>query len=377
MLTTKRIILTGLLGLFLSARVAYAANASSSAEFLTIEPNPRVDAMAGAYTASLTDISGININPASLAFLKVPEVYLNYKNILTEFHNVYLAAGTPLGVFFRSRKSLPKKLRWVRKLRTGFSVRYLGTGDIDVVGNESNATVNTISARDMAFSFGAGYNLRGYRLGGTFKVISRKLGDYTGTTVAFDLGALKGFDVFRIFPYPVRYNLKVGIGINHLGPGLAFSSDTIDGDSQPLPLTIRPGISYGLFGNRDHLVDFNLGLTYLLNEPFAVNTGVEYRVFSIFFFRLGTEIRTDDFNLTMGTGARYTFRKVTYRLDYSYLPRARGIPDNHNVALMATLKFIKVGRKKRVTSLGILEGYETKGSKKKKEKKRKIKIKSR
>ncbi|RME91319.1 MAG: hypothetical protein D6767_05390 [Candidatus Hydrogenedentota bacterium] len=366
------------LGLFftLGTNFLYSANASSSAEFLTIDPNPRFDATGGAYTASLTDISGMNINPASTAFLRVPEVYINYKNILQEFHHIYFSTGTPLGVFFRSRKSLPKRLRWLRKMRTGLSFQYLGTSDIEVVGNESNAVVNTISARDLAVSLGAGYNIRGYRIGGNIKVINRKLADYTGTTFAFDLGVLKGFDVFRILPYPVRYNLRVGLAVLHIGPGVTFSNDQYKGDSQPLPLTVRPAVSYGIFGNRDHRVDFNFGLTYLLNEPFAFNTGVEYRVFNIFYLRLGGEIRTDEFNFTMGTGARYTFRKVTYRLDYSYLPRAHGIPDNHNVSLMATLSFIKVGKKKRVTSLGILEGYETKTNKKKK-KKRRIKIKNR
>ncbi len=347
----------------------YAFNSSSGADFLNINTSTRSDGMGAADVSVLTDISGMNVNPASVAFLRVPEAYYNHKNTLSEFNSEYVAFGTPMALFIRSRKSLPRRLRWIRKLRMGASFMYWHTGRIDVFGNESSVPIGTVGANDMFASFALAYNIRGYRVGGSVKYIRRSLADFTAQTVAFDVGGLKGFEVFRPLPYQRRYNLRVGLAVRNVGPGIAFNSTT-----EPLPITFKPGVTYGIFGNRDHMVDLSLGATQILNEAIGINTGLEYRVFNIFFFRSGFEFANEGPIYTLGTGGKYTFRKITYQLDYAFWSRAQGVPDNHTVSLLTKFRFFKVGKRKRVTSLGIIEGTSDEKSNKRK---RKIKIKGR
>ena len=315
--------------------------------------------MGGADVSVITDISGINKNPASIAFLQVPEIYYMHKSTLAEFNTEYVAVGTPLGLFFKRSDSLPKNLRFIRKIDTGLSVLVWHTADIDEYGNESNIPIGTISAQDMLISWGLGYNLRGYRLGLNTKVVSRQLGDFNASTIAFDMGVLKGYEVFRPLPYQKRYNLKVGMSIQNLGPGLSFNTET-----ENLPLAFRPGVTYGIFGNRNHIVDLSLGLQQIIKESMSLQMGIEYNAFEYFFFRFGREFGADGAGLTLGTGGQYTFRKVNYRLDYAFWSRANGVPDNHTFSAMAQLRFLKVTQKRRVTSLGIIEGASDKKKKK-------------
>lgn len=354
--------------LFSSANLQ-AFNSASGADFLNTNTSTRSEGMGAADVSVITDISGINTNPASLAFLKVPELYYMHKTTLQEFHTEYVSMGVPFALFFRSRKSLPKSLRWVRKVRTGVSVLYWHTPRIDVFGNESNQSIGTVGAQDTAVSLGFGYNLRGYRIGFTAKYINRALADFTAQAFAFDFGILKGFEVPRFLPYQRRYNLRVGFAVKNAGTPIKFNSE-----SENLPIQFKPGFTYGIFGNRDHMVDLSFGMTQIIEESISTNVGVEYRVFSAIFFRTGLDISGDGAVFTLGTGGKYTFRKVTYQLDYAFWSRANGVPDNHTVSLMAKFRFFKVGKKKRVTSLGIIEG-DTLDKSNKPKRKRKIKIK--
>jgi len=349
----------------------YSYSSRSGADFLNFEPSSRSQGLGGAASASITDITGMNINPASIAFIREPQVSYMHQATLSEFSTEYLSMGLPLAVFFPSRKSLPKKMRWLRNVRVGFSFLYFYTPSFEIVGNDSNEAQSIANVNDLFGSLALGYNLLGYRLGLAFKFINRRLVDFTTSTIAFDLGALKGFELnaLRFLPYPVRYNIKVALSLTNAGPGIEFA-----GLSEALPLNIKTGLSYGLFGSSNHLIDFNLGTSTILNEATYLNMGFEYRVFKFFFFRTGIEFGPGQFqenSFTLGTGLRYTFRKVTYRVDYAYLPRRNNVTDNHSFSLLAQLHFLRPRKRKRVTSLGILDGSTKKKKRRKKRKKKK------
>lgn len=338
---------------FLLAGNLFSYNARSGAEFLNLEVSPRSAGMARSYVSRATDISSVNINPAAVAFVKAPELYYMHQSILSEFHTEYISTGLPLSLFIESSKGMNENLKWVQKLRVGFQMLYWHTADIDVIGNDTNAVVESVKVYDMFTGLSLGYNLLGNRIGANIKYVKRQLADYSTGTTAFDLGIMRGLQVPRFLPYPMRYNLTLGASVDNLGPGIDFA-----GLTEQLPTRFKLGASYGIYGDRDHLLDLSLGVSKPLLESFYLHTGIEYKVFRIFAFRTGLEYGTNDLNFTMGTGLRYTFRKVTYEGDYSYLPRRNGIPDAHTFSIMATLSFIEPAKKKRVTSLGILEGSE-------------------
>ena len=298
--------------------------------------------------------------------MKAPQVYYMHHSVMSAFHTEYLALGTPMAMFIKSRSSLPKKLRWIRNLRVGTSLLYWHTSEIEVIGNDSNNSIGTVNLYDMFASLGVAYKFKGNfiggtRVGGAFRFIRRSIEDYSSNTVAFDLSILRPLQVPRFIPYPKRYNLRVAFAATNLGPSIKF-----EGLSESLPMTFRGATMYGIYGSRLHLIDLSMGFTKLIGEPVYFNAGVEYNILRIFFFRIGTEIATGDVNLNMGTGAKYKFRNIIYQGDYAYVPKRHGIPDNHSFSIQADFRFFRVGKKKRITSFGILETDSKKEKKAKK-----------
>lgn len=326
--------------------------------------------MSSAYVAKSLDTSTVLVNPAGLAHIKYPELVYYHDSVLGGFQTEYMAIGVPTHSFVKKKTSLPRNLRFLYDIRWTTLFAYGHTDPIEVVGNDFDAPEYEIDASNTIFGIGGAYNLRSYRIGVVMKYFSQTLGHYKASNVAFDLGAQKFFEVPRFLSYPRRNNLIVGLAISNLGLNVRYKGGEgpggqdftgEEGVSEPIPLTMKPSVTYGLYGNRHHIVDASMGLNYYtLDASVSLNMGLEYRVFNAVYFRFGSEVAGNESNLSMGTGGKYTFRKVKYRADYSYLPRLNGIDDNHAFSLTASFKFFGATKKRRITSIGILEQDEKK-----------------
>lgn len=274
-----------------------------AADFLNIGVGARAQAMGGAVTGDVTDVSALYWNPAGLAHIQQKEVSIEYANWFVDTDHAFFGLVVPLkkGVF-------------------GVHANTLNYGDFEeVVGFDK--TGRTFGAYSL--SVGASYGLFLFdelSLGGTAKYIMEKIDFSTASTIAFDVGTL--------YETPF-WGIRLGVNLSNYGGKSKIMGDnttttvnldeeygndyepdvSLKTDEFNLPLKLRVGLAWDAIETENvrttvtmegespsnNLQNLSFGVeTALLDETVFIRGGLP---------RVGIDDRQEVF--TTGIGLRY------------------------------------------------------------------------
>jgi hypothetical protein len=302
MITMKRSIsyILGILFVLFYAVRLYAEGSigTSGADFLELGIGSRPLSMGEAFTAEINDINSIYYNPAGLASLKYPELSVFHNELILDsrFENVSLAFPLYGGWF-------------------GLSNSFFWVPAFDKV-NIDGETTGKVQFYNGVFSPAYAYDFGSFYLGGSIKYIYQKIDTLFLSSYAMDVGILKGMYLYSPFDSPIR-NFHVGLAVLNVGT---------KAKDDPLPRMIRAGASYKptkWFGfNMDMTENFISSsdlydFTYLFEESFRVNTGVEFNYSELVFLRAGWRFN-DAGKYSLGFGFNYAVGNTAFSVDTSY-----------------------------------------------------------
>ena len=287
------ILFLGTAGLFAEGSIG-----TSGADFLELGTGSRPLSMGEAFAAEINDINSIYYNPAGLGSLRYPVLSVFHNELILDsrFENVMFAYPMYGGWF-----GLSNSLFWVPAF-----------DKIDINGE----TTGKVKFYNGNFTAGYGYDFGSFYLGGTLKYIYQQIDTLFVSSFATDVGIIKGMYLYSPFDSPIR-NFHVGFSILNVG------TNAMD---DPLPRMIRLGTSYKLtkwfgmnldmtenFINSSDLYDF----TYLFEESFRVNTGVEFNYLELLYLRGGWRFN-DAGTYSLGLGLNYAIGNTAFSIDTSY-----------------------------------------------------------
>lgn len=266
--------------------------ASTTASFLKIDTGARPAAMGGAYTAVADDVNALYYNPGGLPNIGRRELGATHAQWLlgSKFDFLGFTQPTAKGAF-------------------GLGVTRLTSGSLEGRNASRGATAG-FEATDTAYTVGYGRKLGNALPGGktsagvSVKYLESRVGNYSASTLAFDIGTIHQFDARP---------LRIGFSLLNLGRGMRFI-DQVD----PLPLTVSAGASYRLSGVLNLALDVR-------HEPYErrsdVGIGTEYAFLSGFFLRAGyASLGPNAASPLGGLGGGFGVRMARYRADYTFAP---------------------------------------------------------
>lgn len=277
-----------------AAAPTYAATASGAgttgAAFLEMGIGAKAAAMGEANTAWADDVYGMYFNPSGIATVRREEVGFAHSTLVQDLDYNYLGYVHPMG----DASSL------------AISGIYVNLGSVErreiVAGGGPSGILGNASAYDLSFSLTYAKTLsQVVDLGGTIKVISETLDNFSANAVAVDLGAK--------WRPPVE-GLTLGLSVLNLGSTLRFVSA---GDE--LPISVRFGAGYRSPSRRWGL---NGDIVYVKNQDIEGKIGGEWWVWDDHLaLRAGANSANDaGSGFTVGAG----FKWNDVLIDYSYVP---------------------------------------------------------
>lgn len=299
--------------IFLSAISSLYADAGS--EFLLLDTSPRGAALSGAFSSSLIGIEGVQYNPASINNVSTFEASIENTKELDDMNFNYFALGSKL-------LTIPISI----------SFAYYSMDPINIY--DMNENINqVITPYDLYSTITAGYKFSDYYTGINIKYIYRKIDSYDAGSIAGDIGVIRNFSIkYPDFFYNSNIdNLKIGMVLKNLGPGIKFESER---DNLPTTLILS--------GNSDIIKNEMLNLTLYLNlekifnDTFNIKSGLEISYHDLFFLRIGKSFIYND-AFTYGIGLNLTLgEKTKIQFDYSVITISQL---GNNQVLGGTIKF--------------------------------------
>lgn len=288
---TKGIILAVL---FSAVNIVFGANVTDKSgttafSFLKIGQGARASAMADTYVGLSDDINAIYWNPAGIAQLSSRELIAN--------HTLWF-------------ESISRS--YVSYIHPKFSFGSLGVSLNAVYTNIEKRTAETDDASDSALvgdialsaAWGRQFSDK-ILLGAALKYISEFLDMENVQGISLDIGGL----------YRIQEGFQAGLSVQNFGIQMVEK-----GDSDPMPLLLRAGVSRKLLEDRLVLLsDINLGL---VDQTSSLSIGGEYKVSEMFYPRLGYKFRMSNNNLDAiaGFSAGFGLKYKSYRFDYAFVP---------------------------------------------------------
>jgi hypothetical protein len=271
---------------------------TSGADFLELGVGSRPLAMGEAFAAEINDLNSIYYNPAGLGSLRHPVFQVFHNELILDSRFENLSIAYPL---YGGWIGVSNSLFWVPVF-----------DKIDING-EKTGEVRFYNGN---FSTGYGYDFGPFYAGGNLKYIYQKIDTLFVSSLAVDMGVLKGMYLYSPFDSPIR-NFHVGFSVLNMGT---------KAKDDPLPRMIRFGTSYkptkwmGInldmtenFINSSDLYDF----TYLFEESFRVNTGIEFNYLELLYLRGGWRFN-DAGTYSLGFGFNYAVKNTAFSIDTSY-----------------------------------------------------------
>jgi len=234
--------------------------------FLDIPVGAGPAALGAAYTALATNAYAPTWNPAGLGRLSGTELAAQHLSYLESMNYEYLSFVHPLN----AQDSGTKR-------GIGFSMQYLGSGDINRTDIDSSGNLidnqGTFSSHFASYNLSYGQTLNEkLAVGLTGKLINAKIDDVSANAYAADLGAL----------YKANEKVQLGATVVNMGTPLKFLSE---GDSLPMAFKVGGACQ----PNARYLVSAE-GV-YEKNGLASFHTGAEWRPMEIVSLRVG--YRTD------------------------------------------------------------------------------------
>jgi len=252
------------------------------------------------FTASEGDVFSTYYNDAALAFKEERQIGLQHANWLPGLYPgmyyEYLTMLFPVG----------------EDLNLDFAVTYLTTGETET-GEEGMEPWTTY---DVAFKVGGCLQLSdnfGVGIGMKYiysflapesvlewlsRITQTSVSGGTGQAWAVDLSLLYIWNDFinaNLFGMKWLRTLRIGAALQNFGPDISYVEN---GESDPLPRTLRLGLSFGLLEEESHKLNLNLDLIKILIgveytkfkeiwEDSWKAGGLEYTISNLFSLRLG------------------------------------------------------------------------------------------
>lgn len=201
----------------LSGVVLFAGNYTTSAfEFMRTDFNPRSAAMGNAFIALRGDISGLQLNPAGLAYLEQRQYFFNGTNYLLDIYGGsagYAQRFTRLGVI-------------------ALGINYMDYGNFNETDEYALESGKSFSANDFALTLGLSDKLdEQFSYGVNVKYAFSQIHDYNASAIALDLGL--------IYAAPFEPDLYVAFSVNNIGSNFEYYGAT----KEALPLNMRFGVT--------------------------------------------------------------------------------------------------------------------------------------
>jgi hypothetical protein len=292
------------------------------AQFLKIGCGARGVAMGEAFIAIEGDATSTYWNPAGIATVEGSQFTLNHGSWPAEMSHEYAA-------YVFSYKFIPGVL--------GVSATVLQMDPMpETTEYRQEGTGYSFDAGSMAFGLTYARMLTDrFSFGATVKWIHEGLADFSGETVAVDLGTIYNTG-FR--------DIKIGMAFVNMGSGYTLIED---GKESPMPVMFKVGGAMPLLNLPDHRV---LGAVEFNHPPDGaerINAGGEY-VYQRFApnfevaFRAGYRFNRDEEGLTGGFGIKFPFVRIglinkpsIWSVDYCYSDMGL-LESSHKISLSAS-----------------------------------------
>jgi len=300
---------------------SYASSGTEGAAFLDIPVGAGPAAMGSAYTSLSNDAYAATYNPAGLGTLESTQFSGQHLSYLDTLHYEYLSFAVPLP----RRRSCTSDSDCPGS-GLGGSIQYLGSGDINGMDDQGNATgsfSNYYASYNMSYGRTLGDKLT---LGVTGKLITAKLDDVSAHAYAIDLGSM----------YKLQHNVNLAATLTNLGSKLNFLNS---GDS--LPLAFHLAAAYQ--PSSHWLVTSEV--VYPKTGLASFHLGGEYRPLEMLSLRAG--YRTDtlkELSAIAGISAGLGLNVWGQELSYAYLPYG-DLGNTHYISLL--MKFGEAEKAKR------------------------------
>lgn len=207
----------------------------------------RSESLGGAYTGLCDDINFLQYNAGAGAVQKESQIAL--------FHNMWIADSKMETIAATTRfKNIPHL-----SLGGFVSCFYLPFTEYNIFGDRVSASYysETLAAINFSYNFLAGYDFKGFSLGGNLKTAWRGMPNYTdnntnevinnsglaqsGLAFMGDLGLLLQFNFLKFY-YSRDPNVRIGFSAQNLGVSLTGWGQQVVLDD-PLPSLLSAGIS--------------------------------------------------------------------------------------------------------------------------------------
>lgn len=207
----------------------------------------RSESLGGAYTGLCDDINFLQYNAGAGAVQKESQIAL--------FHNMWIADSKMETIAATTRfKNIPHL-----SLGGFISCFYLPFTEYNIFGDRVAASYysETLAAINFSYNFLAGYDFKGFSLGGNLKTAWRGMPNYTdnntnevinnsglaqsGLAFMGDLGLLLQFNFLKFY-YSRDPNVRIGFSAQNLGVSLTGWGQEVVLDD-PLPSLLSAGIS--------------------------------------------------------------------------------------------------------------------------------------
>ncbi len=257
------------------------------------------DAVAGGQAEAVTGKSGLYYflyNPASVSKINSTMFVLNHYEWIfdTKVDNIKFAvplilnelslAGEVTGNYFLDLKEYTETS--IRELNYHCLIGNLGVGGKIKEFNNNRVSLNT------------GINI---------KIIDYSIINEKFNAALIDIGFLIDTKLLALNDFG-SYNDK------NFSIGFSVQNLRLDKDYNSMPLIMRAGINYKFFKC------LNVSVDYVLKDKSYINTGLEYSLKNIIYFRVGYGFFYDIIWITGGIGIKYRFANSYIRVDYSISP---------------------------------------------------------
>jgi hypothetical protein len=274
--------------------------------FLKIGVGARSAALAGAYSATCTDIYSLYHNPAGLAWNEKDGAAFSYRSWVAELNHNFFGVARHI-----SDNNV-----------LGLSLVTLTTDPMNVTDEyHPTGTGETIEYADFAAGLTYSTKLTDYfSCGLTIKYAQENIGDLRMKAVLVDLGTLYQTDF-----YGTRFAINMANFGNRVKPGGTYQYKTISGDiidkeyqSFSPPTVFKVSVAF------DPLVSGQNKLTCVtqLNHPTDnaenIAIGAEYSLNQAFFLRGGYLLNSDVENFSLGAGVKVDMKLAEGIIDYGY-----------------------------------------------------------
>jgi len=347
-LLMKKIVFSFMILMLTFPSVVVGSSLEAGAVFMMIFPGSRATSMAGASTASQGDVFSSYYNDAALAFEDNAQMGLQHANWLPGLYPgmyyEYLTMLLPVG----------------EDLNLDFAITYLTTGETET--GDSTFTESWMTY-DVAFKAGGCLQVSdnlGVGIGMKYiysflapESVLEWLSNITGTSMqggtgqawALDLSLLYIWNDFlntELFGMDWFKTFRFGAALQNFGPDISYIDN---GGSDPLPKTLRLGISLGCLEEKAHKLNLNMDLIKILVDVEYSNfkeiwkdswkaVGLEYTLNDLFSLRsgyfldkvgqrqgptFGAGFQYDKWNVDLSVDQEiYDFETANYRISVQY-----------------------------------------------------------